>query len=117
MERETVKEEKVFEISMLLDFYGEILTETQREALDLFYNDDLSLGEIADQTGITRQGVRDRIVKGEKILTDLEAKLGLVARFLNTRREIEGIVSSLTELRKKTGADVTPIIEKAKALL
>ena len=116
MERGT-KDEKVFELSMLLDFYGEILSESQRETLDLFYNDDLSLGEIADQTGITRQGVRDRIVKGEKILTDLEAKLGLVARFLDTRREIEGIVSSLTELRETTGADVTAIIEKAKALL
>ena len=61
MEREA-KDEKLFEISMLLDFYGEILSDSQREALDLFYNDDLSLGEIADQTGITRQGVRDRIV-------------------------------------------------------
>ncbi len=116
MERER-KEEKVFEVTLLLDFYGEILSETQREAMDLFYNDDLSLAEIADQTGITRQGVRDRIIKGEKILTDLESKLGLVKRFLDTRNEIAGIVASLNEVSRKTGIDVSGIIARAEALL
>ena len=67
---------KNLEISFLLDFYGDVLTERQREVMEQYYNDDLSLAEIADNFGITRQGVRDSIKRAEGILLDLEARLG-----------------------------------------
>lgn len=65
---------KNLEISYLLDFYGDVLTEKQRDVMEQYYNDDLSLAEIADNFGITRQGVRDSIKRGESILLELESK-------------------------------------------
>lgn len=70
---------KNLEISNLLDFYGDVLTEKQRDVLEQYYNDDLSLAEIAENFGITRQGVRDAIKRGEGILLELEQKVGFVA--------------------------------------
>ena len=64
----------------VFDFYGETLTEKQRELFDLYYNEDLSLSEIAEHAGITRQGVRDSIKRGEAQLLEMEQKLGLMAR-------------------------------------
>ncbi len=102
-------------MSLLLDFYGDTLSDKQREAMDLFYNGDLSLSEIAEITKITRQGVRDRIVKSEQILTELENKLGLASRFGNVSKTVDYIVSRLEEVKSK-GADVDDIIEAAKQL-
>ena len=65
---------KDLQISFLLDFYGDMLTEKQREMISLYYNDDLSLAEIAEDQGITRQGVRDAIKRAEQQLTDMEAR-------------------------------------------
>ena len=73
--------EKNLEIGYLLDFYGDILPERRRDIMDLYYNDDLSLSEIADNAGITRQGVRDSIKRAECILLDLEAKIGWAGRY------------------------------------
>ncbi len=73
--------EKNIEVSLLFDFYGELLKPSVKAAIDLYYNDDLSLAEIADETGITRQGVRDSIKRGELALFEFEQKLGLFARF------------------------------------
>ena len=72
--------EKDYRISYLLDFYGDILTEKQKDAIDLYYNEDLSLAEIAEHQYITRQGVRDAIKRGEEILLEMEAKLGFAAQ-------------------------------------
>lgn len=72
--------EKNLEIGYLLDFYGEILPERRRDIMDLYYNDDLSLSEIAEQMGITRQAVRDSIKKTEQELFFYEEKLGLRRR-------------------------------------
>lgn len=72
---------KNLEISVLLDFYGEMLTNKQRDFLDLYYNEDLSLSEIAENEGITRQGVRDSIKRAEAQLFDMEEKLQLAKRF------------------------------------
>ncbi|MFQ9873147.1 MAG: YlxM family DNA-binding protein [Oscillospiraceae bacterium] len=72
---------KNLDVVVLLDFYGQLLTDKQREVLELYYDEDLSLAEIAQNTGsITRQGVRDSIKRGEAILFEMEEKLGLVAR-------------------------------------
>jgi predicted DNA-binding protein YlxM (UPF0122 family) len=90
---------KNLHITVLLDFYGEMLTEKQREVVELYYNEDLSLAEIAEHSGITRQGVRDSIKRAENQLLDCEEKLGLWARFLEIRRGLEEIAGIAGELR------------------
>ncbi len=81
--------EKNLEIAYLLDFYGDILPERRRDILDLYYNDDLSLSEIAEQLGITRQGVRECIKKTEAELFFYEEKLGLRRRFTEAAARTE----------------------------
>ncbi|MBQ7319639.1 MAG: DNA-binding protein [Clostridia bacterium] len=73
--------EKDLNITFLLDFYGDILSEKRRQVLDEYYNNDLSLSEIAQDLGVTRQGVRDLIKKAEAELLFYEEKLGLAKRF------------------------------------
>ena len=93
------------EMSLLFDFYGETLTEKQRELFDLYYNEDLSLSEIAEHAGITRQGVRDSIKRAEHALGEMESKLGLVARYGDTERcagELREEVSRLRALNIDT---------------
>jgi len=95
-------EDNTLRRSMLFDFYGELLTEKQREYYDLHFNEDLSLGEIAEQSGISRQGVWDIIRRADKILTETEEKTGLVRRFQQLRvqvDEIEQLVRSAKEGR------------------
>lgn len=70
---------KDLEMGYLLDFYGEVLTQKQREMLRQYYNDDLSLSEIGENFGITRQGARDAIKHGETTLKELEEKVGFAA--------------------------------------
>ncbi len=83
--------EKDLRIAILLDVYGVLLTERRAEALDMYYNEDFSLSEIAEQFGISRQGVRDMIKKGQDELLFLEEKLGLSSRLAETRGRIESI--------------------------
>lgn len=73
--------EKNLTISYLLDFYGELLADRRRELMSLYYNEDYSLSEIAAEVGISRQGVRDTIKRGEEELQNFEDKLGMAARF------------------------------------
>ena len=73
--------DKDLRISVLLDHYGAMLTDKQREVIDLYYHDYLSLAEIAEQEGITRQGVRDNIKRGEAQLLEMEQKLHAAERF------------------------------------
>ena len=84
---------KPLEMCLLFDFYGEMLTEKQKETFDLYYNEDLSLAEISEHVGITRQGVRDIIVRAEHALRDMEQRLGLVARY----GKIDPLVGSMLE--------------------
>ena len=107
---------KDLSMSLLLDFYGDVLPERQREAMDLFYNGDLSLAEIAETTGLTRQGVRDRIVKGEKTVTGLEEKLGLAGRFGDVKKTVGFIVSRLEEIRRTANVPVDDVIEAVRRL-
>ena len=81
--------EKNLEIGYLLDFYGDILPERRRDIMDLYYNDDLSLAEIAEQMGITRQAVRDSIKKTEQELFFYEEKLGLRRRLTEAEARTE----------------------------
>lgn len=72
---------QAYRMALLFDFYGDMLTERQKEFYDLYYNEDLSLSEIAENYGISRQGVRDVIVRAEATLTELEDKTGIIRRF------------------------------------
>lgn len=83
------------EISMLFDFYGTLLTENQQKCLELYYSNDMSFAEIADELGISRQGVYDSIRRGRNMLEDYEEKLGLVARFYGTKQKLEEIGGEL----------------------
>lgn len=85
---------------LLFDCYGELLTEKQREALELYYCDDLSLSEISEPRGISRQAVRDSIKRGEQQLDALEAKLGLAARLQQVRRRLDRIAGEAETLRR-----------------
>ena len=67
-------------MALLYDYYGELLTEKQRTCFDLYYNQDLSLSEIAEDLGVTRQGVHDTLARAEGQLRDMEAKTGCIAR-------------------------------------
>ena len=87
--------EKNMNISFLLDFYGDILTEKQREILDLYYNEDLSLAEIAESSNLTRQGVRHIIKKAEDELLFHETKLGLANRFITLENVYNSIADNL----------------------
>ena len=82
---------KNLEMSCLLDFYGEVLTEKQRDMMQQYFNMDLSLSEIADNFDITRQGVRDAIKRGESILTELEDQIGFAAKYRDLISGVEQI--------------------------
>ena len=75
--------------SLLLDFYGELLTDKQRECCELHFNEDLSLAEIAEVVGISRQGVWDNIRRAEAALEEIEEKTGLIRRFSETQKGLE----------------------------
>ncbi len=107
--------EKNMNISFLLDFYGDVLDEKPRALLDLYYNEDLSLAEIAESEGMTRQGVRHVIKKAEQQLLFLENKLGLANHFVKIRSVSGGIIASLSDACEmlSRGADTDAV----KALL
>lgn len=90
---------KPLEMCLLFDFYGEVLTEKQKELFDLYYNEDLSLAEISEHIGITRQGVRDSIVRAEHTMRDMEKKLGLVSKYGKIDLVIESMLDDVHRLR------------------
>ncbi len=90
---------QTYRMTMLFDFYGELLTERQKEFFDLYYNEDLSLSEIAENNGISRQGVRDVIVRAEAIMQDIEDKTGLIRRFMQMQGNLNAIGDAAAELK------------------
>lgn len=101
--------------SMLLDFYGELLTQKQRECFDLHYNEDLSLSEIANELGISRQGVWDNIRRAEAALTEIESKTGLIRRFTDTQQKLESLSLKMEELMKLTEGRARQLAQDAAA--
>lgn len=92
--------EKNLNISLLLDFYGDILSERQYDMLDMYYNEDFSLAEIAEKIEISRQGVRSVLKKGETILVDLEDKLHLASRFSKMLEKSAEIATELENINQ-----------------
>ena len=98
--------EKNLEVAYLLDYYGGMLTDKQREVVDLYYNEELSLAEISEHAGITRQGVRDSIKRGEAQLLEMEQRLGLMARIRSLEEALEEIASLSEELERYAADNV-----------
>jgi predicted DNA-binding protein YlxM (UPF0122 family) len=93
--------EKLARMAMLFDFYGQLLTKKQQEIMEMFYADDLSLSEIAEECEISRQAVYDLLKRTEKILEGYEAKLRLVDKFTEQNRKI-AYIRDLVSLAQKT---------------
>lgn len=93
--------EKIFEQGLLYDFYGELLTAHQRKIYEAAVYNDMSLSEIAEEAGISRQGVHDLIKRCDKILADYEEKLHLIERFGETRQTVREIVKLTEEAGQK----------------
>ena len=93
---------KDLSVGVLLDFYSELLTDKQRDVMDLYYNNDYSLAEIAQNLDISRQGVRDFIKRGEKQLNEFEEKLGMVSRFNAVTQCVKKIDELLNEINRDT---------------
>ena len=104
--------EKNLKIGYLLDFYGNLLSEKKATALDRYYNDDLSLAEIAEELSISRQGVRELIKRAEEELLFYEENLHLEEKFRKTRAEAERLLALL----KREGASAE-LIEAAEKLV
>ena len=92
--------DKNIEIGLLMDFYGELLTDRQKDIMDLYYNDNLSLSEIAEELEISKQGVQDNIKRAEKSLYEVERKLGLLEKFQNHSEKINSAIKILSEVKK-----------------
>jgi len=114
--------EEIYEITLLLDFYGQLLTEKEYVMLDLHYNNDFSLSEIAENMNISRQGVYDNIRRGKKNLAELENKLGLVRKFSEQKKAMKDILQELKEfdcskLESKDRARLKNIYENLELLI
>ncbi len=85
---------KNMDVALLFDFYGEMLTEKQRDVIEQYYNQDLSLSEIAENAGISRQGVRDSVKRAELQLFEMEERLGLAARLRDMNAALSAIAAA-----------------------
>ena len=121
-----MKIDEVIQTSLLYDFYGSLLTDRQREVMELYYGENLSLSEIAAEFSISRQGVHDALKNAEKALHEYEQKLGLVEKFQQSREAIGAIDGMIEELingmRKPeaevlTASQVTAELQKIKDII
>ena len=101
-----------FEITLLFDTYGGMLTEKQQEYLDMRYNQDLSLGEIGEMLGVSRQAVCDNLTRTEALLRKMEQNIGCVSRNLQTRRAVETILNAAESLRQYPDGTVSDLAER-----
>lgn len=107
--------DKKVEVSILIEIYGKLLTQKQLDILDGYYNMDLSLSEIAENNGITRQAVRDIIKKGERKLFEFEEKLQIMKKMLKQEKQISIILSELTQIETKfTDEQIAKILTHIK---
>ncbi len=86
-----MKIDDITQVSLLYDFYGQLLTNRQRDTMELYYGENLSLAEIAEEFNISRQGVSDSLKNGVKALNEYESKLGLVNKLQSTNHAISKI--------------------------
>lgn len=112
--------EKITRMAMLYDFYGQLLTKKQQTMMEMFYSDDLSLSEIAQEAGISRQAVYDLLKRTEKILEGYEAKLRLVDKFQLQSRKITEIGELVSQAKKRNDLsalnEISEIIQEINEL-
>ncbi len=110
---------KNLNISVLLDFYAPMLTDKQREVVEFYYNEDLSLSEIAEHSNISRQGVRDSIKRGEDSLNDLESKLHFAERIVKLSEQLDEIrkLAELINEKSSQNKSSNSITENSKHIL
>lgn len=94
-----------FSMTLLFDYYGELLTQKQRTYFDLYYNQDFSLAEIAEEEGVSRQGVYDALSRTEAILRNLEEKTGFVEKAMERARQLDVIRAAAEEVRSLPGGE------------
>ena len=108
------------EMTLLFDYYGDLLTERQRMCFDLRHNQDMSLGEIAEELQVSRQGVHDNLSRAEALLRNMEAKTGCVRRDLQCRKVVQNVLDAAGKLVDYQDSQVSDlarqIIAAAQAL-
>ena len=106
------------EISLLYDFYGELLKTSQQQVVELYVNEDLSLSEVAELLGISRQGVRDSLTRAEKKLLEYESKLGLLSAYRKRREREDAIRGLIAQIKQTEGCGaVLPRLNEIEDLL
>ncbi len=113
---------QAYRMALLYDFYGDMLTDRQKEFYDLYYNEDLSLSEIAENYGISRQGVRDVIVRAEATLTELEDKTGIIRRFHVMQDQLKELLSDVDAIAQRNARqyqddEIEVLTERISAVL
>ena len=103
---------EALEITLLLDYYGELLTQRQQTCLDLRYNQDLSLGEIAEELGVSRQAVHENISRAEELLRRMEEKTGCVSRDRQCRKVLGSIRSAASQLAQAADPAVVTLAQQ-----
>lgn len=106
--------ERSVHMNLLFDFYSQLLTEHQRTVFRHYYHDDLSLGEIAEDLGVTRQAVYDLLRRSERALESYEARLGLVKRYLSTRQAMAAVKEEFEALAQDVAAIVVPHADRER---
>lgn len=113
-----MKIDEITQASLLYDFYGQLLSRRQKEVMELYHEENLSLSEIAAEFGISRQGVHDALKNAEKSLKGYEEKLGLVAKFRRSSEavnEIDGIIDNVIgRLQQRPQADAAEAVNELK---
>ena len=99
------------EMTLLYDYYGELLTDRQRMCFDLYHNQDYSLSEIAQELRVSRQGVYDNLSRAEALLKNMEEKTGCVQRDLNNRKVMRTIVSAAKQLQSRNESEVKDLAQ------
>ena len=99
-------------MALLFDYYGGMLTDKQRDCFDMRYNQDLSLGEIAESLGVSRQAVNDNLTRTEALLRRMEENIGCVKRDMLTRAAVEEILSAATVLDASSDPAVSALAQR-----
>ena len=119
-----MKIDEITQASLLYDFYGQLLSKRQKEVMELYHEENLSLSEIAAEFDISRQGVHDALKNAEKSLKSYEEKLGLLAKFQKSSeavKEIDGIIDNvigrLQERHQAGAAEAVNELKKVKLII